>query len=57
MIEGPLLKQIEIAKNVVKAQLRKFTALNPMNGRFITVPEYPEFTWQEGIINAVTYRA
>lgn len=57
MIEGPLPKQIDIAKNVVKAQLREFTALNPMNGKFISVPEYPEFAWQEGIINAVTHRA
>lgn len=57
VIEGPLPKQIEMAKNVVKAQLREFTALNPLNGKFISVPEYPEFAWQEGIINAVTHRA
>lgn len=57
MIEGPLPKQIEMAKNVVKAQLRELTALNPLNGKFITVPEYPEFAWQEGIINAITHRA
>lgn len=57
LIEGPLSKQIEMMKNVVKAQLREFTALSPLNGKFITVPEYPEFAWQEGIINAITHRA
>lgn len=57
MIEGPLPKQIETIKNVVKAQLREFTALNPLNGKFITITEYPEFAWQEGVINAVTHRA
>lgn len=57
MIEGPLPKQIEMLKHVVKAQLREFTTLNPLNGKFITIPEYPEFAWQEGIINAITHRA
>lgn len=57
IIEGPLSKQIQMVKNIVKAQLREFTALNPLNGKFITVPEYPEFAWQEGVINAVTHRA
>jgi ATP-dependent DNA helicase RecG len=57
MIEGPLPKQIERVKNIVKAQLREFTALNPLNGKFMSIPEYPEFAWQEGIINAITHRA
>lgn len=30
--------------------------LNVKTGRFHTVPEYPEFAWQEGIVNAVTHR-
>lgn len=56
-IEGPLPFLIEKAKSVVKAQLREFTALNPLNGKFNSVPEYPEFAWLEGIVNAVTHRA
>jgi ATP-dependent DNA helicase RecG len=56
-IEGPLPMLIEKAKSVVKAQLREFTGLNPMNGKFTSVPEYPEFAWLEGIVNAVTHRA
>lgn len=56
-IEGPLPSLIEQAQSTVKSQLREFTALNPMNGKFNTVPEFPEFAWLEGIVNAVTHRA
>lgn len=56
-IEGPLPILIERAKEIVKAQLREFTALNPLNGKFTTIPEYPEFAWLEGIVNAVAHRA
>jgi ATP-dependent DNA helicase RecG len=31
-------------------------AMDPKTGRFQTVPEYPEFAWLEGIVNAVTHR-
>lgn len=33
------------------------TALDKNTGKFITVPEYPPFAWQEGLVNAVTHRA
>lgn len=56
-IEGPLPLVIQKAKNVIRAQLREFTSLNPLTGKFSTVPEYPEFAWQEGIVNAVVHRA
>lgn len=55
-LEFPLLKIIEKAKDFVSAQLREFTALNPTTGMFQIVPEYPEFAWLEGIVNAVTHR-
>lgn len=55
-IYGPLHKIIEEAKIVISGQLRDFNALNPNNGKFDTVTEYPEFAWQEGIVNAVTHR-
>lgn len=54
-IEYPLLKIIEEAKKVISSQLREFTMLSE-SGKFITVPEYPEFAWLEGITNAVTHR-
>lgn len=55
-LEYPLLKMIEKAKNFVSDQLREFTALNLTTGMFQIVPEYPEFAWLEGIVNAVTHR-
>ena len=35
--------------------LREFQFLGP-DGKFRTVPEYPEFAWFEGLVNAVTHR-
>lgn len=57
VIEGAITEQIEKAKDILKGQLREFTMLNSNNGKFMTIPEYPEFAWLEGIVNAVTHRA
>ena len=51
-----IIRLIDKVKVFVKNQLRDFTALNPQTGKFETTPEYPEFAWQEGIINAITHR-
>jgi len=56
-IEGPLVKLLNRTVAVVEAQLRDFTALHPLEGIFVTAPEYPKFAWQEGIVNAITHRA
>ena len=37
------------------SQLRDFQYLDD-DGIFRSVPEYPEFPWFEGIVNAVTHR-
>lgn len=50
-----LYKILEEAKDFINSQLREFTHLNPQ-GVFETVPEYPEFAWYEGLVNAVTHR-
>lgn len=55
-IEQPLLKIIDKAQDFISTQLREFTALDGKTGKFKTVPEYPEFAWKEGIVNAVTHR-
>lgn len=52
----PLPSLIDKAKEFVGAQLREFTALDRRSGKFGIVPEYPEFAWLEGIVNAVTHR-
>ena len=56
-IEGTLPSQIAIAEQVMSSQLREFTSLDPRTGRFVTVPELPEFAWLEAIVNAVTHRS
>ena len=55
-IELPILKIIQVAKDFIGSQLREFTALDPISGKFQIVPEYPEFAWLEGVVNAVTHR-
>jgi len=55
--EGPLPKLIENSRAFISTQLREFTALDKNTGKFVSVPEYPPFAWQEGVINAIVHRA
>lgn len=55
-IEYSILRIIDKAIEFIGTQLREFTSLNAESGKFQTVPEYPEFAWKEGIVNAVTHR-
>lgn len=55
-IELPILRIIQAAKTFIGSQLREFTALDTVTGKFQIVPEYPEFAWLEGIVNAITHR-
>ena len=55
-LDFPILRIIEKAKDFISTQLREFTALDKKTGTFQIVPEYPEFAWLEGIVNAVTHR-
>ena len=48
-------EQVLKARAFINSQLREFTHLN-QKGIFETVPEYPEFAWYEGLVNAVTHR-
>ena len=54
-IDGPIPKIIEESKNIISAHLRDFQTL-ASDGKFKIVPEYPEFAWFEGIVNALTHR-
>lgn len=49
----PLL--VEEIKTTISSQLREFNTLSK-NGHFIKVPEYPEFAWLEGVVNAIVHR-
>lgn len=53
--DGPLPKTIEGAREFISSQLREFQYLGD-DGRFKVIPEYPEFAWFEGLVNAVTHR-
>lgn len=53
--DGPLPRVIERVKAMVTEQLREFQYLG-RDGKFKTIPEYPEFAWFEGVVNAVTHR-
>lgn len=55
-IEHSITRLIPEAIKFISTQLRDFTALDPSSGQFKTVPEYPEFAWMEGIVNAITHR-
>lgn len=55
-IECNILRLIDETRSFISSQLREFTALDPLTGKFKTVPEYPEFSWLEGIVNAITHR-
>ena len=52
---GPLPKVIQDVHLLISSMLREFQFLGP-DGTFQTVPEYPEFAWFEGLVNAVTHR-
>ncbi len=53
--DGPIPKVVDGAFSLISGMLREFQFLGS-DGRFQTVPEYPEFAWFEGLVNAVTHR-
>ena len=53
--EGPIPKTVEGASLFVSGMLREYQYMDN-NARFQTIPEYPEFAWFEGLVNAVTHR-
>ncbi len=53
--DGPIPLVIKEAREFVNTQLREFQYLSE-EGKFNIMPEYPEFAWFEGIVNALTHR-
>lgn len=53
--DGPIPKVVDGAYALISSMLRDFQFLSA-DGKFQVVPEYPEFAWFEGIVNAVTHR-
>lgn len=53
--DEPIPRLLEEAQVAISGQLREFQYLDD-DGKFKTIPEYPEFAWFEGLVNAVTHR-
>ncbi len=53
--DGAIPNIIKNAREFINTQLRDFQYLNK-DGKFKVMPEYPEFAWFEGIVNALTHR-
>lgn len=53
--DGAIPIIIREASEFIKTQLREFQYLD-QDGKFKVMPEYPEFAWFEGIVNALTHR-
>lgn len=56
-VAGTLSNQIAAAQEIMAHQIRQVTRLDERTGRFVTIPELPEFAWLEAIVNAVTHRS
>ena len=52
--DPPLALALEEARTFAGAQVRQSERLNGLY--FEGVPEYPEFAWQEALVNAITHR-
>lgn len=53
--EGPIPKTVEGASMFISGMLREYQYMDE-HAKFQTIPEYPEFAWFEGLVNAVTHR-
>lgn len=55
-ITGTIPRIIAESLSVIEAQLRTYARLGK-DGKFYTVPEYPDEAWQETIVNACVHRS
>jgi len=53
--EGPIPKTVEDVVMFISGMLREYQYMDE-HAKFQTIPEYPEFAWFEGLVNAVTHR-
>lgn len=54
-LEKPLHYLILEGQALLRSQMREFQQLGK-DGKFKKIPEYPEFAWLEGLVNAVVHR-
>ncbi len=53
---GPLPLLLQRLREFMRTQAREFSYLGP-EAKFVDEPEYPEFVWDEAIINALVHRS
>ena len=56
-IEGNVPTLIRETTKLVETQLRTFSKLSSIDGKFYTDPEYPPGAWYEAIVNACVHRS
>ena len=54
--DGPFIKSIPEARDFIASQLRDYQFQVHGTMEFRVVPEYPEYPWFEGLVNAITHR-
>lgn len=52
----PIPKLLDKTFAIISEHLREYTKPG-LDGKFKVIPEYPEFAWQEAIVNAVAHRS
>lgn len=55
IFEGRIIDMLNEIMEYMKTQIKEYTYLGA-DAKFVTDPEYPEFVWQEVIVNAVCHR-
>jgi ATP-dependent DNA helicase RecG len=55
IFEGTVLQSLQRTLEFVATQIREYTRLTK-GGLFTTTPEYPEFVWNEILVNAAAHR-
>ncbi len=55
IFDGKILDMVRKSTEFVMGQMKEYTFLGH-DGRFVTIPELPEFCWTELIVNAIGHR-
>lgn len=55
IFDGKILDMVRKSTEFVMGQMKEYTFLG-QDGRFVTIPELPEFCWTELIVNAIGHR-
>jgi len=53
---GPIPALLKRLRDFMRTQVREFSYLGP-EAKFVEEPEYPEFVWDEAIVNAIVHRS